>query len=217
LLTYVSGLGDKLAQNIVNYRAENGLFASRSALKKVPRMGAKAYEQAAGFLRIRDGKHPLDNTAVHPESYHIVEQMAKDLRCSIHDLIQQPNLRKQIPLRNYTTKIVGLPTLKDIMDELAKPGLDPRGKAKTFHFTPGISDINDVREGMIVNGIITNITKFGAFVDIGIKVSGLIHVSQMANRYVSDPLEVVKLQQQVEAKVIGVDIARKRIQLSLKD
>ncbi len=217
LLTYVSGLGEKLAQNIVDYRAENGLFKSRTALKKVPRMGAKSYEQAAGFLRIREGKHPLDNTAVHPESYHIVEQMAKDLRCSIQDLIAQPTLRKQIPLRDYITDTVGLPTLQDILKELSKPGLDPRGKAKTFHFTPGIKGIGDVREGMIVSGIITNITKFGAFVDIGIKVSGLIHVSQMADKYVSDPLEVVKQQQQVEAKVIGVDVARKRIQLSLKE
>jgi len=216
LLTYVSGLGEKLAQNIVDYRAENGLFKSRAALKKVPRMGAKAYEQAAGFLRVRNAKHALDNTAVHPESYHIVEQMAKDLGSSIPNLIKDKELRKQIPLRNYTTATVGLPTLQDIVSELGKSGLDPRGEAETFSFTPGISDINDINEGMIISGIITNITKFGAFVDIGIKVSGLIHVSQMADKYVSDPLEVVKLQQQVEAKVIGIDIPRKRIQLSLK-
>ncbi len=217
LLTYVSGLGEKLAQNIVEYRDENGAFSSRKALMKVPRMGSKAYEQAAGFLRIRDGKHPLDNTAVHPEAYSIVEKMAKDANCSVSELIKNSVIRKSIRLQEYVSKTIGLPTLQDIIKELDKSGLDPRGEAKTFHFTEGINSIGDVREGMIVSGIISNITKFGAFVDIGIKESGLIHVSQMANRYVSDPMEVVKLEQHVEAKVMSVDLARKRIQLSLRD
>ena len=216
LLTYVSGLGDKLAQNIVEYRAENGAFSSRKALKKVPRLGDKAYEQAAGFLRIRAAKNPLDNTSVHPESYHIVEQMAKDNRTTIAELIANPFLRKQIDLHKYVTTIVGLPTLKDILKELDKPGLDPRGKAKSFSFTPGIHSISDLHEGMMVNGIITNITNFGAFTDIGIKENGLIHLSQMANRFIKNPNEVLKLNQTVEARIISIDIQRKRIQLSLK-
>jgi uncharacterized protein len=216
LLTYVSGLGERLAQNIVEYRAENGLFQSRKQLMKVPRMGDKAYEQSAGFLRIRASKNPLDNTGVHPETYPIVKQMAADLNCKVTDLIQNKALRQQLQLRKYITKEIGLPTLEDIMKELDKPGLDPRGKAQSFSFTEGIESIGQVREGMVLNGIITNITKFGAFVDIGIKVSGLIHVSQMADRFVSDPLEVVKLNQQVQAKVIAVDIKRERVQLSLK-
>jgi protein Tex len=217
LLTYVSGLGEQLAQNIVAYRDENGAFTSRKALMKVPRMGAKAFEQAAGFLRIRDGKNPLDNTGVHPEAYHIVEQMAKDAKCSVNELIKNSFVRKNIRLQQYTSDTIGLPTLHDIMKELDKPGLDPRGEAKGFNFTEGINSIEDVRMGMVVNGIISNITKFGAFVDIGIKESALIHVSQMANRFISDPMEVVKLQQHVQAKVISIDIARKRIQLSLKE
>lgn len=216
LLTYVSGLGERLAQNIVEYRAENGLFKSRKQLMKVPRMGDKAYEQSAGFLRIRASKNPLDNTGVHPETYPIVKQMAADLNCKVTDLIQNKALREQIQLRKYTTKEIGLPTLEDVLKELDKPGLDPRGKAQSFSFTEGIESIGQVREGMVLNGIITNITKFGAFVDIGIKVSGLIHVSQMADRFVSDPMEVVKLNQQVQAKVIAVDIKRERVQLSLK-
>ena len=216
LLTYVSGLGEKLAQNIVDFRTENGDFQSRKTLKKVSRMGEKAYEQCAGFLRIKNGKNPLDNTAVHPESYHIVEKMAKDARTTVHDLIKNKASRQNIQLRKYITNQVGLPTLQDIIKELDKPGLDPRGKAKTFQFTEGINSIDDVREGMTINGIITNITKFGAFVDIGIKVSGLIHLSQMADRYVSNPLEIVKLEQHVTARVIGVDKNRGRIQLSLK-
>lgn len=216
LLTYVSGLTPSLARNIVKFRSANGDFDSRTQLMKVPRMGDKSFEQSAGFLRIRDGKHPLDNTAVHPESYHIVEQMAKDQRATVQELIQNKNLRQRIRLERYVSKAVGLPTLQDIIKELDKPGLDPRGKAKTFQFTPGLQTIEDVREGMIVNGIITNITKFGAFVDIGVKESGLIHVSQMANRFVKDPLEVVKLNQVVEARVMSVDVSRKRIQLSLK-
>ena len=217
LLTYVSGLGEKLAQNIVKYRHENGAFTSRKALKKVPRLGEKAYEQAAGFLRIREAKNPLDNTGVHPESYHIVEQMAADLRCTIHDLINNPFLRKQIDLQKYISKTVGMPTLQDILKELDKPGLDPRGKAKSFSFTSGIHSIEDLHEGMIVNGIITNITNFGAFTDIGIKENGLIHVSQMANRFIKNPNEVVKLNQTVEARVMSVDLKRKRIQLSLRN
>lgn len=217
LLTYVSGLGEQLAHNIVEYRDTNGAFKSRKSIMKVARMGSKSFEQSAGFLRIRDGKNPLDNTAVHPETYPIVEQMAKDLGCTIGDLIKDKSLRQQIRLPKYVTESVGLPTLQDVMKELDKPGLDPRGAAQSFEFTEGINGIGDVREGMIINGIVTNITKFGAFVDIGIKVSGLIHVSQMANRYISDPMEVVKLEQHVQAKVIGVDEGRQRIQLSLKD
>ena len=217
LLTYVSGLGEKLAQNIVEYRDENGAFTSRKALKKVARLGNKAFEQSAGFLRIREAKNPLDNTGVHPESYPIVEQMAKDLKCTVNDLIKNPFVRKHITLQNYVTKTVGMPTLKDIIKELDKPGLDPRGKAKSFSFTPGINSIADLHEGIIVNGIITNITNFGAFTDIGIKENGLIHLSQMANRYIKNPNEVVKLNQTVEARVMSVDIKRKRIQLSLKD
>jgi uncharacterized protein len=217
LLTYVSGLGEKLAQNIVEYRAENGAFTTRKALKKVSRLGDKAFEQAAGFLRIRDAKNPLDNTGVHPESYHIVEQMAKDLRCTVKDLIVNPFLRQKMDLQKYVTKTVGMPTLKDIIKELDKPGLDPRGEAKSFSFTPGINSISDLHEGMIVNGIITNVTNFGAFTDIGIKENGLIHVSQMANRFIKNPNEVLKLNQMVEARVMSVDVQRKRIQLSLKD
>lgn len=216
LLTYVSGLSETLAQNIVQYRSTHGDFKSRKALMDVPRMGAKTFEQAAGFLRIREGEHPLDNTAVHPESYHIVEQMAQDQRCTVQDLIRNPLLRKHIDLRRYVTDSIGLPTLNDILQELAKPGLDPRGEAKAFQFTEGIESIHDLREGMRVNGIVVNITKFGAFVDIGVKESGLVHVSQMANRFVKDPMEVVKLQQAVTATVIGIDLDRKRIQLSLK-
>lgn len=216
LLTYVSGLGPTLAQNIVEYRSNNGPFAQRKTLMKVPRMGAKAYEQAAGFLRIRAAKNPLDNTAVHPESYHIVEQMAKDLQCSVQELIQKAELRKQIQLRQYVTENVGLPTLKDILKELEKPGLDPRGKAKTFEFAP-IKSIADLNTGMVVPGIVNNITNFGAFVDIGIKESGLVHISQLANRFVKNPNEVVQLNQKVMVKVMEVDLGRKRIQLSMKE
>jgi len=215
LLVHVSGLGPTLAQNIVDYRAENGNFGSRSTLKKVPRMGEKAFEQCAGFLRVREAKNPLDNTGVHPESYTIVKQMAKDLKCSIEDLIQQPALRERIPLQKYVTDTVGLPTLKDILTELAKPGLDPRGTAKSFEFA-NIKTIEDLSIGMIIPGIINNITNFGAFVDIGIKESGLVHVSQLANRFVKNPLDVVSLQQQVTVKVMDIDIKRKRIQLSMK-
>lgn len=215
LLTYVSGLGPALAQNIVDYRRENGPFTSRKELLKVPRLGDKAFEQSAGFLRIRDGRHPLDNTAVHPESYPIVEQMAKDLGVTIEDLIQRADLRKQIDLKKYVTDTTGLPTLKDIMQELAKPGLDPRGEARPFQFAD-IHSIDDLQEGMVVPGIVNNITNFGAFVDIGIKESGLVHISQLADRFVKNPADVVSLQQEVQVKVIKVDRERGRIQLSMK-
>ena len=216
LLNYVSGLGPVLAQNIVDYRAENGPFNSRKTLKKVARLGDKAYEQCAGFLRIRNGKNPLDNTAVHPERYALVEQMAADLGVQVTDLIQRAELRKKINLRQYINEEVGLPTLKDILGELAKPGLDPRGEAKSFHFA-NISTIDEVQEGMQLPGIVTNVTNFGAFVDIGIKENGLVHISQLANRFVKNPADVVSLNQQVQVRVISVDRDRKRIQLSMKD
>jgi len=216
LLTYVSGLGPTLAQNLVQFRSENGPFRSRQQLYKVPRMGAKAFEQCAGFLRIREGEHPLDNTAVHPESYPVVEQMAADLGCSVRDLIEQPRLRKQIELRRYTTDTVGLPTLKDIMKELEKPGLDPRGQAQSFEFA-NIHSIQDLEPGMVVPGIVNNITNFGAFVDIGIKESGLVHISQLANKFVKNPADVVSLNQQVQVRIMEVDLQRKRIQLSMKN
>jgi protein Tex len=216
LLTHVSGLGPVLAQNIVNYRAENGPFRSRKSLLKVPRLGDKAFEQSAGFLRIRDAEHLLDNTAVHPESYHIVLQMAHDLNCSVESLIQDAELRKKIDIRKYVSDTVGLPTLKDILNELAKPGLDPRGQARAFEFDRSIKSIEDLRIGMVLPGIINNITNFGAFVDIGIKNSGLVHVSQLADKFVKNPLEVVSLNQEVMARVIDVDIQRGRVQLSLK-
>lgn len=217
LLTYVSGLGPQLAKNIVEFRKENGAFASRSQLKKVPRLGDKAFEQCAGFLRIPDAKNPLDNSAVHPESYGIVEQMAKDAGCSVSDLLSNESLRKSINLNKYVTNTIGLPTLSDIMNELAKPGRDPRQGIKVFEFAEGIFSINDLVVGMVLPGIVTNITNFGAFVDVGVKQDGLVHISQMANKYVSNPADVVKLHQHVKVKVVEVDVARKRIQLSLKD
>lgn len=217
LLTYISGLGPTLAQNIVDYRKENGAFSSRKQIKKVPRMGEKGFEQCAGFLRIRDGKNPLDNTAVHPESYAIVEQMAKDQHCKVIDLIQQETLRKKIDLRKYTTETIGLPTLNDIMNELAKPGLDPRGEAKTFEFAKHIKTIDDLHVGMVLPGIITNVTNFGAFVDIGIKENGLVHISQLANKFVKNPADVVSLQQEVMVKVMQLDLKRGRVQLSMKE
>jgi uncharacterized protein len=216
LLTYVSGLGPGLAQNIVDYRTENGPFRSRAALKKVSRLGDKAFEQCAGFLRIRDGKHPLDNTAVHPERYALVEQMAADLGVSIENLITRADLRKQINLRQYISEEVGLPTLKDILQELAKPGLDPRGEAQPFDFG-NVSTIEELREGMVLPGIVTNITNFGCFVDIGIKENGLVHISQLANLFVKNPADVVSLNQQVRVRVQSVDLERKRVQLSMKE
>lgn len=217
LLTYVSGLGPALAQNIVDFRLANGPFASRKALLKVPRLGAKAYEQCAGFLRIPGAKNPLDNTAVHPERYELVEQMAKDAGCDIATLIASADTRKSINLQKYCTAEVGLPTLTDIMDELAKPGRDPRGTIKVFSFAENLHTIDDLQEGMEVPGVITNITKFGAFVDMGIKVKGLIHVSKMANRFVKDPAEVVHIQQQVMVRVLEIDHERGRVALQLID
>ncbi len=216
LLTYVSGLGPQLAQNIVDYRKENGPFRSRKELLKVKRMGEKAFEQSAGFLRIRNAMNPLDASAVHPESYHVVEKMSKDLGCDVKDLIINDNKRKEIKLDIYVTPVTGLPTLKDIMDELAKPGRDPRSKIKEFRFAD-IHSLEDCKPGMVVPGIVTNVTKFGAFVDIGIKQDGLVHISNMSNKYISDPSAVVKLHQHVMVKIIAVDIERKRVQLSMKD
>ena len=215
LLTYISGLGPQLAQNIVNYRAENGAFNSRKELMKVPRMGAKAFEQCAGFLRIPGAKNPLDNTAVHPESYHIVEQMAKDLKCTVNELIADKELRRKINISNYVTPVVGLPTLQDIMQELEKPGRDPRKTIKVFEFDKNVRTIADLREGIILPGIVGNITNFGAFVDIGIKENGLVHLSQLAERYISDPTEIVSIHQHVMVRVMNVDTDRKRIQLSM--
>ena len=201
LLTYISGLGPQLAQNIVNFRAENGAFCSRKELMKVPRMGAKAFEQCAGFL--------------HPESYHIVEQMAKDLKCSVDELIANKELRQKIKISDYITPTVGLPTLQDIMQELDKPGRDPRKAIKVFEFDKNVRTIADLREGMILPGIVGNITNFGAFVDIGIKENGLVHLSQLAERYISDPTEIVSIHQHVMVRVMNVDTDRKRIQLSM--
>ena len=216
LLTYVSGLGPQLAQNIIDYRSDNGPFKARKELLNVKRMGEKAYEQSAGFLRIRNSENPLDASAVHPESYHVVEKMSKDLGCEVKELITNENKRKEIKLEHYVTPVTGLPTLKDIVDELAKPGRDPRSKIKEFSFAD-VHTMEDLIQGMIVPGIVTNITKFGAFVDIGIKQDGLVHISNMSRTYISDPSTVVKLHQHVMVKVIAVDIERKRIQLSMKD
>lgn len=216
LLTYISGLGPQLAQNIVNYRAENGAFTSRKELMKVPRMGAKAFEQCAGFLRIPQAKNPLDNTAVHPESYCIIEQMAKDLDCSVAELIASRELRLKINPERYLSPTVGMPTLKDILQELDKPGRDPRGPIKIFEFDKNVRTINDLREGMELPGIVGNITNFGAFVDIGIKENGLVHLSQLADRFISDPNEVVSIHQHIRVKVLCIDMDRKRIQLTMK-
>ncbi|MBN1951610.1 MAG: RNA-binding transcriptional accessory protein [Bacteroidales bacterium] len=217
LLNYVSGLGPQIAKNIVDYRSEHGAFSSRTSLKEVPRLGPKAFEQAAGFLRIRNGKNPLDNSAVHPESYHIVEKMAKDQGVSLSQLMDSDEVQSRIDIHSYVQGKIGLPTLKDIIQELAKPGRDPRTKAKVFEFSEGIFKIEDVKPGMVVPGIVSNITNFGAFVDIGVKQDGLVHISQLANRFVKDPNEVVQLNQHVKVKVLEVDVARKRIQLSMKD
>ncbi len=215
LLTYISGIGPALAQNIVNYRAESGMFTSRQSLMKVPKMGAKSFEQCAGFLRIQGAMNPLDNSAIHPESYHIVEKMADDLHCSVSDLLADESLRKQIVLEHYITETAGFPTLQDIIIELGKPGRDPRETIRVFEFDPAIKTIKDLRDGMVLPGIVTNITKFGAFVDIGIKENGLIHVSQLADRFISDPTEVVSMHQHVSVSVLEVDEARKRIGLKL--
>ncbi|MGV8829497.1 MAG: Tex family protein [Breznakibacter sp.] len=217
LLTYVSGLGPQLAQNIVDYRTQNGPFKSRSELKKVPRLGAKAFEQCAGFMRIPDAENPLDNSAVHPESYAIVEKMAKDIKCQVNDLMGKKEIRQEIKPEKYITDKVGLPTLNDILKELEKPGRDPRQQIKVFEFAPGVTSIGHLRPGMILPGIVSNITNFGAFVDVGVKQDGLVHISQLADRFVSDPNQVVKLHQHVMVKVVEVDENRKRIQLTMKD
>ena len=216
LLTYVSGLGPSLAQNIVDYRTENGPFASRKELLKVPRMGAKAFEQCAGFLRIPGADNPLDNSAVHPESYAIVENMAKDMKCTVADLIKDKELRAKIDIKKYVTDTVGLPTLNDIMKELDKPGRDPRQQIQVFEFDKDVKTLDDLREGMELPGIVTNITNFGCFVDIGIKENGLVHISQLADKFVSDPTTVVSIHQHVRVKVMGIDHERKRVQLTMK-
>jgi uncharacterized protein len=216
LLVYVSGLGPQLAQNIIEYRRENGPFSSRQALKKVHRMGEKSFEQCAGFLRIPDAENALDNSAVHPESYHIVQQMAEDLNTTVNDLLKNENLRQQIKPNNYVTDKVGLPTLNDIMKELAKPGLDPRSPAKVFQFAQDIRRVEDLQPGMVLPGIITNITNFGCFVDVGVHQDGLVHVSQLADKFVKHPSEVVKLNQQVKVKVQEVDLSRNRISFTMK-
>lgn len=216
LLTYVSGLGPTLAQNIIDYRTAHGPFQSRKELKKVPRMGEKAFEQSAGFLRIPNGKSPLDNSAVHPESYPIVEQMAKDLTCTVADLITNKELKKKLDLKKYVTEQVGMPTLTDIMEELDKPGRDPRQSIQVFAFDPDVKTITDLKEGQILPGIVTNITNFGCFVDVGIKENGLVHISELADRFISDPTQVVSIHQHVKVKVLSVDLIRKRVQLSMK-
>lgn len=217
ILAYVSGLGPQLAQNIVEYRNQNGAFKRREQLKKVPRLGDKAFEQAAGFLRIHNAENPLDTSAVHPERYGLLEQMAKDLKCTVKDLMGDATLRKSIPLQKYTSETVGLPTLNDIMAELAKPGRDPREQFEAFSFTEGVNAIGDLKVGMKLPGIVTNITAFGAFVDIGVHQDGLVHLSQITNRYIKDPNEVLKVHQKVEVTVTEVDVNRKRIALSMKE
>lgn len=216
LLTYVSGLGATLAQNIVDYRTENGAFRSRRELMKVPRMGAKAFEQCAGFLRIPQAENPLDNSAVHPESYAIVERMAKDLHCTVADLIRDKGLRERIRIEDYVSDTVGIPTLTDIMQELDKPGRDPRQKIQVFEFDKNVRTIDDLQEGMELPGIVTNITNFGCFVDIGIKENGLVHISQLSDQFISDPTSVVSIHQHVRVKVLSIDRERKRIQLTMK-
>ena len=215
LLTYVSGLGPTLAQNIVDYRAENGAFTSRKQLMKVPRMGAKAFEQCAGFLRIPGAKNPLDNSAVHPESYAVVEHIAKDMKCSVEDLIKSKELRNQIDIKKYVNDQVGLPTLTDIMAELEKPGRDPRQAIQVFEFDKNVKTIDDLKEGMVLPGIVTNITNFGCFVDVGIKENGLVHISQIRREFVSDPTTVVSIHQHVQVKVVSIDRERKRIGLTM--
>ncbi|MEM6831752.1 MAG: S1 RNA-binding domain-containing protein, partial [Bacteroidota bacterium] len=212
----VSGLGPQIADNIVKYRNENGPFTSRAALKKVPRLGEKAFEQAAGFLRIQNAENPLDRSAVHPERYNTVEQMAKDTQASVQDLMSKAELRKQIKLNQYVSDEVGLPTLKDILQELDKPGRDPRDQFEVVQFQEGVNEITDLKEGMSLPGVVTNITKFGAFVDVGVHQDGLVHISHLSNTFVSDPAQVVKLGQKVTVRVLEVDVPRKRISFSMK-
>ncbi len=216
LLTHVSGLGSVLGKNIVEFRKEKGSFSERKQLLKVPRMGKKAYEQCAGFLRIKEGVNPLDNTAVHPESYKIVHKMAKDLKLSVEQLVLDKDAQRQIPLKNYCTEAIGLPTLKDIVKELDKPGLDPRGKASAVKFSNSINSIEDLNIGMVLPGVVNNVTKFGAFVDIGIKESGLVHISEITNRFITDVSEILSVNQEVSVKVISIDADRKRVGLSIK-
>jgi uncharacterized protein len=215
LLTYISGLGPQLAQNIVDYRTENGAFTNRKQLMKVPKMGAKTFEQAAGFLRIPESNNPLDNSAVHPESYTVVERIAKDLKIELRELIRNKSVIESIDKQQYVTDKVGLLTLNDIFKELEKPGLDPRETVKVFEFDATIKTINDLKIGMELPGIVTNITNFGAFVDVGIKENGLVHISNMSDKFISNPAEVVSLHQYVKVQVLEVDIARKRVKLKL--
>jgi uncharacterized protein len=217
LLTYVSGLGPQLARGIVEFRNTHGPFRSREGLKQVPRLGPKAFEQAAGFLRIRDGDDLLDSSAVHPESYALVDAMARDLGCSVIDLIRDENLRRRIELARYVSEKAGLPTLQDILAELSRPGRDPREKFEPFRFAEGVEKIEDIRPGMKLPGVVTNITAFGAFVDLGVHQDGLVHISELSDRFVKNPAEVVKVHQQVMARVLEVDLARRRISLSLKN
>jgi uncharacterized protein len=216
LLTYVSGLGPTLANNIIQYRLENGSFNSRHDLMKVPRLGAKIFEQCAGFLRVPNAKNPLDNTAVHPESYAIVKHMADDLGCTLSELIDSKEKQAQIQLERYITPTIGLPTLNDILEELQKPGRDPRGEKKIIIYNENITSIEDLNEGMIVTGVVSNITNFGCFIDLGIKQKGLLHISEISNKYISSPSEVLNLQQQVTVKVINIDLSRGRISLTMK-
>ncbi len=215
LLGYVSGIGPVLAKNIVEYRKEHGGFLSKASLKKVARFGDKAFEQSAGFLRIRDAKNPLDRSSVHPESYHIVEKMAAKLQCSVNDLVENESLRQQINIRDFITPTVGIPTLTDIMKELSKPGRDPRQEFDLFEFDRNVSDISDLQVGMVLPGVVVNIAAFGAFVDIGVHQDGLVHISQMTKKYIKDPNMIVKLNQKVKVKVLEVDTRRKRISLSM--
>jgi uncharacterized protein len=216
LLTYVSGLGPALAQNIVQFRDANGSFKTRTQLRDVPRLGPKAFEQCAGFLRINGGPQPLDASAVHPESYPVVDAMTADLDCTVEDLMKDEALRHRIDISRYVTDAIGLPTLKDILAELSKPGRDPRDPFEAFAFADGIEDIKHLREGMQLPGIVTNVTRFGAFVDIGVHQDGLVHISQLADRYVKDPAHVVKVNQKVTVTVLEVDLDRRRIALSMK-
>ena len=216
LLTYVSGLGPQLAGNILAHRNQNGPFSSREELRKVPRLGPKAFEQAAGFLRIRGGKNPLDSSAVHPESYPVVQAMAADLGCTVEELMREEPLRQRIDPSKYVTEKTGLPTLNDILKELAKPGRDPRQEFEDFRFAEGIEKIGDLQPGMKLDGIVTNVTAFGAFVDIGVHQDGLVHISQLSDRFVKDPNQVVKVQQKVKVTVLSIDLERKRISLTLK-
>jgi uncharacterized protein len=216
LLTYVSGLGSSLAKNIIGYRNEKGPFKSRNEFRKVTRFGEKAFEQSAGFLRIRDAENPLDRSSVHPESYPVVDLMAQKLKCTINDLMSKSELRSQIRLEDFVNDKVGMPTLQDIMLELAKPGRDPRQQFEMFEFDKNVHSMSDLRKGMKLTGIITNITNFGVFVDLGVHQDGLVHISQLADRFIKDPNELVKLNQKVKVEVLDVDMERKRIQLTMK-